>query len=43
MARSEMGMGLVAVQENLQEPMTFNSGVSDKSLDYDGSMTRITC
>lgn len=32
MARSEMGMGLVAVQENPQDLMTFNSGVSDIGL-----------
>lgn len=43
MARSEMGMGLVVVQENLQDLMTFNSSVSDKLLGYDGCMARNTC
>jgi hypothetical protein len=43
MARSEKGMGSLAVQENLSGPMTFSSDVSDMPLSYDGGVTSYTC
>ena len=43
MARSEMGMGSVAAQENLQGRMTFSPSVSDMSFGYDDDIVEFTC
>ena len=36
-------MGSVVAQENLRDPMTFSSSVSDMAFSYDGGIKRNTC
>ena len=43
MARSEMDMGSAVAQENLQDPMTFSSNVSDMPFSYDDGIKRHAC